>query len=217
MPANARPFTLGLMQALSAIGNCTAALLFIALGLLELYGHLEALKPLTAWRILFLIGIAPAVLVIFIQRRLEEPLSWRQARDAAAAGVGKKLGSYAELFGEARVRRHALLGMLLSFAGVVGLWGIGFFSIDLQQDIFRPTFQREASELGLAGTEMARYVKGQNIIWAGVTSLMLNIGAFLGMSAFSGVTQRVGRRPAFALFFVMAGVATGGLFLFMRT
>ena len=43
MPSHARPFTLGLMQALSAVGNCTAALMFIALGLLELNGHLDAL------------------------------------------------------------------------------------------------------------------------------------------------------------------------------
>jgi MFS family permease len=217
MPSNARPYTLGLMQALSAIGNCTAAGLFILLGLLELYGHLEAIKPLSAWRLLFLIGIVPAGLVIFIQRRLEEPASWRQARDAAAAGVGKKLGSYAELFGEGWIRRHALLGMLLSSAGVIGLWGIGFFSYDLQQTIFRPTFQAEAQQLGLTGVEMDRYINGQKIIWAGVTSLMMNVGAFFGMSAFSWVTQRIGRRPTFAIFFVLAGASTGGLFLFMKT
>src|SRR5262245_34098943 len=70
MPSAARPYTLGLMQAVSAFGNCTAAGLFILLGLLELNGHLDALKPLSAWRILFLIGIAPAVLVVFIHRRL---------------------------------------------------------------------------------------------------------------------------------------------------
>jgi MFS family permease len=217
MPSNARPYTLGLMQALSAFGNCTAALLFILLGLLELYGHLEAIKPLSAWRIMFLIGIVPAVLVIFIQRRLQEPVSWQQARDAAAAGVGKKLGSYVELFGEGWIRRHALLGMLLSFAGVVGLWGIGFFSYDLQQTIFRPTFQAEAQRLGLTGIEYERYINGQKIIWAGVTSLMMNVGAFFGMSAFSWVTQHIGRRPTFAIFFLLAGLSTGGLFLFMKT
>src|SRR5438270_13137600 len=66
MPSHARPYSLGLMQALSAVGNCTAALLFISLGLLELNGHLDGLKSvgLSAWRVLFLIGIAPAVLVI---------------------------------------------------------------------------------------------------------------------------------------------------------
>src|SRR5256714_13336551 len=138
---------------------------------------------------MFLIGIAPAALVIFIQRRLHEPESWRKARDAAAAGVGKKLGSYAELFGEGWVRRHALLGMLLSFAGVVGLWGIGFFSIDLQQDIFRVTLDTEAKALGLSGAEYTNYTKGQTIIWAGVASFMVNVGAFFGMSAFSWFAQ----------------------------
>jgi MFS family permease len=166
---------------------------------------------------MFLIGIVPALLVIFIQRRLHEPESWRQARDAAAAGVGKKLGSYAELFGEKWVRRHALLGMVLSFAGVVGLWGIVFFSIDLQQNIFRPRFAAEAVGLGLSGVDADRYVRGQNVIWAGMTSFMLNVGAFLGMSAFSWVTQRIGRRPTFAAFFFLAGVTTAGVFMLMKT
>lgn len=217
MPANARPFTLGLMQAMSAVGNCTAAGLFILLGLLDLNGHLEPLKPLSAWRILFLIGIVPAVLVIFIQRRLHEPASWTKARDEAASGIGKKLGSYADLFGEGWIRKHAIFGMLLSSAGVIGLWGIGFFAIDLQQNIFRPTFVAEAKAQGLTGAEVNRYISGQTIIWAGVTSFMLNIGAFFGMSSFSWFAQKVGRRPAFALTFLLAGLSTGGLFMFMRT
>jgi MFS family permease len=217
MPPNARPYTLGLMQATSAIGNCTAAGLFIFLGMLEWSGHLDVLKPLTAWRLLFLIGIIPAALVIFIQRRLKEPASWLKARDAAAAGIGKKLGSYAELFGEGWVRRRALLGMLLSFAGVVGLWGIGFFSYDLQQTIFRPIYEAEAQQLGLSGAELDHYKSGQNIVWAGVTSLAMNIGAFFGMSAFSSLTQRIGRRQAFAITFLLAGATTAYLFMFMKT
>jgi MFS family permease len=236
MPSGARTYSLGLMQALSAVGNCTAAGLFILLGLLELNGHLDALKPFSnrlraaagnpddavtsvevAWRLLFLIGIVPAVLVIFIQRRLSEPVSWTQARDAAAAGIGKKLGSYGELFGEPWIRRNAVFGMLLAFAGVAGLWGIGFFSIDLQQTIFRPTFAAEAQALGLSGAEQARYVKGQNIIWAGVTSLVLNIGAFFGIYAFSAVAEHIGRRPAFLIFYILAAASTGGLFVFMKT
>jgi len=217
MPARARTYSLGMMQAFSAIGNCTAAGIFILLGLLELNGRLDALKPLNSWRIMFLIGIVPAALVIFIQRRLAEPVSWQQARDAAATGVGKKLGSYVELFGEGRLRRHALLGMVLSFAGVVGLWGIGFFVIDLQQTVLPPTYKAEAEQLGLSGAEAAQYIKGQTIIWAGITSFALNIGAFFGMSAFSVISQRIGRRLTFAVFFVLAAVSTGGQFLYMKT
>lgn len=216
MPGNARPFTLGLMQAFSAVGNCTAALLFILLGLLELNGHLDPLKQavgLNAWRTLFLIGIVPAVLVVFIQRRLEEPASWVAAKAAADAGTGKKLGSYRDLFGGGWVTRHAVLGMILSFVGVVGLWGIGFFSIDLQQKIFPPVYAKEAADRGLTGADAKRYVDGQRIVWAGVTSLALNVGAFFGMTAFSWLAQRVGRRPAFAVTFVAAGGSVALLFM----
>jgi MFS family permease len=217
MPGHARPFTLGLMQALSAVGNCTAALLYITLGLLELYGHLDPLKSvgLSAWRVLFLIGIAPAVLVVFIQRRLQEPATWRAAKAAADAGTGRKLGSYPDLFGGGWVTRHAVLGVLLAFAGVVGLWGIGFFAVDLQQSIFKPTFAAEAE--ALPADDRAGYIKGQGIIWAGVTSLAINVGAFFGMSGFSWLTSKVGRRPAFAVTFLAAAGSVALVFMGMRT
>jgi MFS family permease len=217
MPSNARPFTLGLMQALSAFGNCTAAGLYIALGLLELNGHLEPLKQvgLSAWRVLFLIGIIPALLVIFIQRRLHEPESWRQAKAAADAGTGKKLGSYRDLFSGGWVTRHAVLGVLLAFAGVVGLWGIGFFSVDIQQTIFKPIFSEEARRF--PEEQRAAYIKGQGIIWAGVTSLAINVGAFLGMSGFSWLTSLVGRRVAFALTFLTSAGSVALVFMGMKT
>jgi MFS family permease len=231
MPAPARPYTLGLMQALSAFGNCTAALLFIALGLLELNGHLDALKAvgLSAWRVLFLIGLVPALLVIFIQRRLHEPESWRLAKAAAAAGTGKRLGSYRDLFGGGWITRHALLGMLLAFVGVVGLWGIGFFAVDLQQTIFKPTFAAEAqatfpvaadapeAERAAVEANRAQYTKGQGIIWAGVTSLAINVGAFVGMSSFSWLAVRIGRRPAFLISFLAAAASVALVFTSMRT
>lgn len=219
MPGHARPYTLGLMQASSAIGNCTAALMFIALGLLELNGHLDGLKTvgLSAWRVLFMIGIVPAVLVIFIQRKLKEPESWRNAKAAADAGTGKKLGSYGDLFGGGWITRHAVLGMLLSFVGVVGLWGIAFFAVDLQQTIFPKTYAAEADQLGLTGKERADYIAGQRIIWAGVTSLAINVGAFIGMSGFSTLAGRIGRRPAFAITIVAAAASVALVFTQMQT
>lgn len=219
MPNHARPYTLGLMQALSAVGNITAAVLFIALGLLELNGYLDALKKygLSAWRILFLIGLLPAALVILIQRHLREPESWQQAKAAADAGLGKKLGSYLELFGGGWVTRHAVLGMLLAFVGVVGLWGIGFFAIDLTQRIFNTAFAAEAAELGLSGEDANRYIAGQRIVWAGMTSLAINIGAFLGMSSFSWLAARIGRRPSFAFAFLAAAASVALVFTQMQT
>lgn len=213
MPPDARPYTLGLMQAFSAVGNCTAAGLFILLGLLSLNGQLGGYS---AWRLLFLIGLLPAILVIFIQRKLHEPESWLAAKKAADAGTGRKLGSYADLFGGGWVTRHAILGVILSFVGVVGLWGIGFFAVDLQQNIFNASYKAEAEAQGLTGDVAIRYVSGQKIIWAGYTSLSINIGAFFGMTGFSLMAGRLGRRPAFAITFLAAAGSVALVFTQMR-
>ena len=41
--------------------------------------------------------------------------------------------------------------------------------------------------------------------WGSITSILFNIGGFFGVYTFSRVTQRIGRKPAFAISFVVAG------------
>src|SRR5947207_8483377 len=72
MPDRARPFALGLLQALSAIGNVSAAIISMVLGHLEHSGYVGS-----AWRVMFVIGTVPALLAILIRRRLKEPERWQ--------------------------------------------------------------------------------------------------------------------------------------------
>jgi MFS family permease len=51
--------------------------------------------------------------------------------------------------------------------------------------------------------------------WAAVTLILFNIGGFFGMYAFAQVTNRIGRRPTFALAFLAAGFSTAFAFLYM--
>jgi MFS family permease len=218
-----RPFMLGLFQASSVIGNCTAALLSMWFGSLqeqgvfsgwELFGH-----QLTPWRLMFLIGIIPGLLVVVIQAGLREPEKWKQA---IAAGGVKKAGSYAELLGDPRWRSRAVFGLMLALSGVIGLWGIAFFSYDLQQYVSEPTYRAEAQAMHLEGAEQpapfpegspaAGYVKGQKAYWAGITSLIQNISAFFGIFAFSWMAGRFGRKPAFAVSFILAALSTALVF-----
>jgi MFS family permease len=204
MPDYARPFALGWLQALSAVGNMLAALITIGLGEAEGAGLLGDLK---AWRILFVVGILPALLVIPIFRRLKEPERWKAAASEEGA-ASQKLGSLSELFGDPRWRRNTIVGMLLAFAGVVGLWGIGFFSPDLTRTVFRKTFV----EQGLSESEIA----GKLTRWTGIVFLLQNFGAFLGIHAFSYMTHRMGRRPAFAISFLAAMLSTAFTFLYLN-
>jgi MFS family permease len=59
-------------------------------------------------------------------------------------------------------------------------------------------------------------IPGQVTYWAGVTSLMLNVGAFFGIYSFSHISQRIGRRLAFAIGFVLALLSTAMVFLYFQ-
>ncbi len=205
MPSRARPFALGLLQALSAVGNVTAALMNITLGQVESSGGLESLvvadTPVKAWRILFIIGTLPAILTIFIRRNLKEPETWKAQADA---GLGKQLGSFSELFSNPVLRRNAIVGLIMASSGIIGLWGIGFFSFDLLSPVFRKHFEAQ----GLA----ENVVSGKVATWVGITSVMQNIGGFLGIYAYSHLTSIFGRKPAFAVSFVAAMLSTALVF-----
>lgn len=200
MPDRARPFALGWLQALSAIGNMTAALISIALGKFQAAGTIES-----AWRMMFVVGVAPALLAIPIFFKLKEPERWKAAAGGASHDKsGRKLGSLSELFGNPRWRRNTFVGMSLAFAGVVGLWGIGFFSPDLIRTVFLKHFQGR----NLSPQE----IEGELTFWTGVSFLFQNAGAVLGIYAFAHVTNRIGRKPAFAISFVLAMFATAFTF-----
>jgi MFS-type transporter involved in bile tolerance (Atg22 family) len=156
---------------------------------------------------MFLVGAIPAFLCVFIQMRLQEPEKWVQAR-AAGRVAGVKFGSYAALLGDGRWRGRALWGMVLCVAGVIGLWGIGFFSPELVGDVIKASLVAD----GVPPGEIA----GKQQFWIGVNSIVQNIGAFLGMLAFTRLAQRMGRKAAFAVGYVAALVATVAFFQFFN-
>lgn len=204
LPDAARSSALGTLQALSAVGNVTAGLISMGLGQLE--G--TAFPAGQAWKYMFLIGALPAFMCVFLQMRLKEPEKWVKAREAGRL-TGAQFGSYASLFGEARWRRPALLGMVLCIAGVIGLWGIGFFSPELVGDVI----DRSLREEGVPAAE----IPGKKTFWIGVNMIVQNIGAFFGMLAFTKLAQSWGRRKAFALGFLCAMFATIGYFQFFNS
>ena len=199
MPERARPYALGMVQALSAFGNMLAAVTGIVLGQMEEAGMIAG-----AWRYLFLAGAIPAPLAFVVFKKLREPDQWLKAR-----AEKKRMGSFADLFADPRWRHNAIVGMLLAFAGVVGLWGIGFFSFDLLRPVLEKTFRAQ----GLSGAELA----GKTTMWIGITSLFQNLGAFLGINAFTYLTQYMGRKKAFAISFVAAMGMTAYTFWKLET
>ena len=200
LPDRSRAGALGMLQALSAVGNVTAGL--ISMGVGQLVAQ-KTISPDWSWKLMFLLGAVPAFLCVFIQSRLKEPERWVKAREAGRK-TGAAFGSYTSLLGEARWRRPALAGMVLCVAGVIGLWGIGFFSPEL----VGPVIERSLREQNLPAEQIA----GAKGIWIGINSICFNIGAFFGMIGMAKLAQRLGRKPAFAVAFLLALVATAGYF-----
>jgi MFS family permease len=214
VPENARPYALGLFQATSVFGNVSAALIGMYLAGLQSQGMFPADGWLTPWRVMFLIGILPGVLLVVVQFTLYEPEKWLAMRAAEAEGkrpspIQAFFGTLSALFSTPPWNQRVLLGLLLTGAGVVGLWGIGFFSPEL----VRLALEQGLKAEGLEGAQL----QGELGRWRGITSLLQNLGAFVGIFAFSWVTGIIGRRFTFALFFILAAVVTAANFWFLQT
>jgi len=244
MPARARPYALSLLQALSAFGNISAALINLGLGMAEGEGFVTS-----PWRIMFCIGALPAFLSLFIRRRLKEPESW--VKQSAEKAVGKQMGSYRELFSHPVWRRHAICGLLLACSGVIGLWAVGFYTPDLIRSVqTKPvtdsTYDTQIAEAKSSGdqtradnlqairtavqdgksseiaedllplkNEVEGKIKGRLTYYQSFTSIMINVGAFLGMFGFGALSQRIGRKPTFAIALIAAFITTVSVFWFL--
>jgi MFS-type transporter involved in bile tolerance (Atg22 family) len=214
VPDNARPYALGLFQASSVIGNCAAALTSMYLGHLQKEGAFPEGGWLTPWRVMFLIGILPGILLVVVQFSLREPDKWLALRAAEATGARPSpwqqfTGTLTGIFTTAPWNKRLFFALLLTGSGVIGLWGIGFFSPRLVGLALEETLKAE----GLTGDQL----KGEIGWWRGIGSLVQNAGAFLGIFAFSWVTGVFGRRLSFGVFFVLAMVTTAGTFWFLQS
>jgi MFS family permease len=204
LPDKARPHALGTLQALSAVGNVTAGVISIWMGSLVTS---KVITPQWSWKLMFLIGALPAFLCVFLQWRLKEPEKWVKAREEGRK-TGVAFGSYASLFGEARWRKPALLGMVLCVAGVIGLWGIGFFAPELVGPVIENSLR--------AQNLPAEQIAGAKARWIGINSICQNVGAFFGMLLMTKLAQRTGRKIAFTWGFIAAMIATIAFFRFFN-
>lgn len=185
MPASARPFALGLLQALSAVGNIAGSLLSMVV------------MPF-GWRYMFLVGTLPALLVVAVRRNLKEPETWQKAAGFAEEAA-KELGSLRELLGEPQWRRRAIVGFLLALSGVIGLWGVGFWSFELVNEALKDQPVETVTNIRAVGTALQ------------------DVGAFFGIYLYSVVCARIGRRPAFAIAFAAALASVIMVFGWMDT
>jgi MFS family permease len=135
-----------------------------------------------AWRLLFLVGVLPAVFTLWIRRYVREPHAW--AARGRASGVRNP---FAVIFGSG-LRTRTLLIILLGASVQFAYWGIFFW---LPAFLARPVAQGGAG-MGVVGS----------LGWI----IPVQIGAYFGYLTFGFIADRIGRRRTFILFMLVAAI-----------
>jgi MFS family permease len=196
VPAGARVQSLGLLQILSTVGNLAAG--FAKKGIDALEAN-QTIVSGEGWRWMFLIGAFPAVMIIFTRKSLKEPESWLRLKEQGLLPKGSIFAPYATLLANPRWRKNLIVGALIASTGVVGLWAIGEFAVDLQPVVFKAYFEK---------TLPASEVKGA-VKEAVSNAYLLNmLGAAFGMMFFTKIAAALGRRLAFLIGFTAALIIT---------
>ncbi|MDA2939233.1 MFS transporter, partial [Acidobacteria bacterium AH-259-A15] len=187
VPGKFRSIALGSLQALSATGNILGSTISYWIQ----PGAKELIFGFSGWRVLFFVGVLPALLVIPVVKVLREPEAWKKAREEAkSSGGAKQVGSPVDLFRDTRWRRNTLVGLCLGVSGMIGLWGIGFFSPELISTALSGESQEFIDQVRAKATALQ------------------DVGAFFGMFLFTLLATFIGRRVAFLGSFAFCLVLT---------
>jgi MFS family permease len=166
-PAVHRGKAIGVMQSCWAIGYGLAA----AVTALVL--------PRFGWRAVFFVGIAPALVTLWVRRRVTEPEVWRQAR------ARKPRVSFAVLLSPG-ILGPALVVTLVNACSMFAWWGM-FTWI--------PSYLGASAAHGGAGLDIVR-----TSTWV----IVMQVGMWFGYVSFGAVSDHLGRRSAYVGYLAVA-------------
>jgi MFS family permease len=170
-PAKHRGKAIGLMQSGFALGYILAALLA------------AAVIPTWGWRPLFVIGIAPALLTLWIRKKLPEPKIWS---DQASPERG--LTGALPILARPPYLKRAIVATACCTVLLCAYWGL--FT-------WMPSYLSRPIEKGGAGLGVTK-----STLWIVTTQL----GAFFGYASFGFIADRFGRKPTFLAFVLGAAL-----------
>lgn len=146
------------------------------------------------WRYAFFGGAIPAFLALVVRLGLHEPEVWVATKARMDA---KRVGSLVAVFAEPELRRRVLLATGLAIIGIFAYWGTNFWVNSRFTELLRAQ--------GVAPEAIASGVRRGLIV--------LNLGNMTGFLSFIPITNRLGRRTAFALFHAGAVISMPAAYL----
>ena len=197
-PDNARGKGSGLFQCGFGIGFFLASVVWLFVG---------TAGP-GAWRTMYLIGVLPALLTLWIRRAIPESPLWEKANERRkAARERQRSGSgttsedsaltrftFIDLFSTPAIRNRTIIAFLMATASAVGFWGISTW--------VPPYIGSVAAKSGLSSPQ-----------WASFTGMAYNAGTIAGYIALGFLADSFGRKPVTLAYFAFAWLFIPVLFL----
>ncbi len=173
LPAEGRGFFSGLLQEGYVCGNLLAALVYWLV-----FPHLHGTGMLTNWRVMFLIGTLPALLVFFIRAGVQESPAWLAGRGVERVRVQSTAAT-----------RSLLSKNIVTFLLLVLLMTAFTAFSHGTQDLY-PTF-----------LEKGKHFEPSTV---GKIASIASVGALFGGIAFGTLSERFGRRRTIILASLLA-------------
>jgi len=173
-PKRARAHASGIFHASSILGTWAAAIAGMAVG--------------ANWRYAYLIGIVPALLVLWVRSSVREPEKWKAT---AAEKDAVPRGSFKDLLLNPRWNRRAFLGMALAAVGLGTFWAVTIAGQDLSRKMLLADGVAKAE-----AQQQSKFAYG----------ILQTAGGGLGLLAFGPLCVRFGRRRTFVAIHLLAFV-----------
>jgi MFS family permease len=200
-PDNARGKGAGLMQCGLGLGFFIASVTWL---------YISPMGP-DAWRYMYLIGVLPALLTLWIRRAIPESELWEEVNKKRIAAINlqkngnelnddqSKLAKFTlvDLFTDKSLRKQTIVIFLMSLTTTVGFWGISTWV---------PPFI--ASIAGASGKLAPQ--------WASYAGMAYTAGSVTGYIAFGFLADKFGRKPVTITFFLISLIMTPVFFFLTK-
>src|SRR5947208_1655274 len=178
---------LGMVQSAWAIGWGLAVVMYTII--------FSLVRPELGWRILFMLGILPALLILYVRKSVREPEVYTKTREAEEQETSEAVQS-GTLSGRQVTRESSLLQIfrrdLLGTTAAASLLSIGaqggYYSIFT----WLPTFLKDSRHLTIVNT--------------GAYLAVVIIGSFLGYVVSGYINDWIGRRATFVVYAICSAV-----------
>ena len=185
-PDRARGKGAGLMQCGLGVGFFTASFVWL---------FVSGLGP-GAWRYMYLMGVLPALLTLWIRRAIPESKLWEKAAAKRRAAADRRF-TLVDLFSDRQTRRYTGLVFLMSLTTTVGFWGISTW--------VPPFVGSVAAQSGLNAAQ-----------WSSYAGMAYTFGSVVGYISLGFLADAYWRKPVTIAFFVAALALTPVLFFWTR-